>query len=108
VARTEYPFGRDRYTQATDSVAAHNEAVQGAVLRRSEGRQTLPVAVLVTMWDGPGPLPLLQGECTTPQGAAIWALQTQTWAGGRLAVQSTIWRWPGHQVGSAAAVPCGS
>jgi hypothetical protein len=50
---------------------------------------------LVTMRDGPGPLPLLQGESTTPQGAAIWVLQTQTRAGARLAWRSTIWRWPG-------------
>jgi hypothetical protein len=52
-------------------------------------------ATLVTMWDGPGPLPLLQGESTTPRSAAIWVLQTQTSVGGRPAWRSTIWRWTG-------------
>ena len=42
-----------------------------------------------------GPLPEVQGVSTTPQGTAIWVLQTQTSAGSRLAWRSTIWRWSG-------------
>lgn len=48
---------------------------------------------LVTM--AAGTLPEVQGVSTTPQGTAIWVLQTQTSAGGRLAWRSTIWRWSG-------------
>ena len=50
---------------------------------------------LVTMWNGPGSPPLLPGESTTPQGAAIWVLQSQTQVAGRFTARSTIWRWSG-------------
>jgi hypothetical protein len=53
------------------------------------------LAKLVTMWRGAGPLPLVQGESDTPQGAAIWVLQAQHDNGGRLSWQSTIWRKSG-------------
>jgi hypothetical protein len=53
------------------------------------------LAKLVTIWEGQGPLPLVQGESTTPQGAAIWVLQVQHDTDGHLSWQSTIWRRSG-------------
>ena len=50
---------------------------------------------LVTIRNGPGGMPIVQGESTTPQGAAIWVLETQTRANGRFTDRYTIWRWPG-------------
>jgi hypothetical protein len=42
---------------------------------------------LVTLWNRPADMPLVQGESTTPRGAAIWALQTPR--------RYAIWAWSG-------------
>ena len=44
---------------------------------------------LVTLWAGRAAPPIVSGESTTPQGAAIWVLQTGPPA------RYTIWRWSG-------------
>jgi hypothetical protein len=60
---------------------------------------------LATMWAGPQPLPLVQGESTTPQGAAIWVLQAQLGTAGHLRWQSTIWRKSGGQPARIRTLP---
>jgi hypothetical protein len=52
-------------------------------------------AKLVTMWAGPGELPIVAGEAVTPRGTAIWVFSAQTWARGRFTARDTIWRWSG-------------
>jgi hypothetical protein len=63
------------------------------------------LAKLVTIWAGQSPLPLVQGESTTPQGAAIWVLQVQHDTAGHLTWQSTIWRKDGGKPVQVRTLP---
>lgn len=119
-ARTARGIGDGRAVPCPGGCAAHFPSYLGngtltyvteQLLKSGTGTITLVswagghLTKLVTMWAGPGPLPLVQGESTTPQGAAIWVLQTQIGTAGHLRWQSTIWRKSGGQPDRIRTLP---
>ncbi len=60
---------------------------------------------LVTVWTGPGQLPIVQGEAVTAQGTALWVLENQAWANGRFSLAAAISRWSGGRLAVVRVLP---